>query len=283
MSSNSLISVIIPSYNRANTLPRAIESVLEQTDSHFELIIVDDASTDDTKKIKDFYKSNHRITFYENSKNMGVSYSRNQGVLLAKGDFLAFLDSDDSWYPNKLKLQREYFINHPQCPLVHCEETWIRNGRQVNPKKIHQKSGGNIFEKSLRLCLISPSSVMLKRSVLKDFGGWNENFIVCEDYDLWLKITSQYSVGFLETPLVMKYGGHEDQLSRKYFAMDYWRIKSINALLENFELTVEQRAEALYVLKEKSSILINGFRKHNNLGMRYEEALLIAKSWNLYE
>ncbi len=256
-------SVIIPTYNRAYILRRAIDSVLSQTYQNFELIVVDDGSTDETQEILEDYGEKIKIL---TQKNRGVSAARNLGLKYSSGELISFLDSDDSWFSHKLEAQFQFFRENPEIPLVHGEEVWIRNGKRVNPKHKHKKSGGDIFEKCLSLCLISPSAVAIKKELLIEMEGFDENFIVCEDYDLWLKVTSLHEVGFIERPIVQKYGGHEDQLSNKYFAMDYWRVKSLARILRIRKevLSVSKVQKIKDEIIYKCEILIQGYKKHEN-------------------
>ncbi len=239
---------------------RAINSVLAQTYKEFELIVVDDGSTDGTKELLSDLDLKYIYT-----PNKGVSHARNRGVEAANGKWIAFLDSDDEWLPTKLERQIEYLKDNPDCQLVHGEEIWIRNGVRVNQMNKHKKSGGDIFIRSLKLCLISPSAVILRKELLLQMEGFREDFEVCEDYDLWLKITSLYQVGFIKTPILKKYGGHEDQLSRKFFAMDYWRVKSMVWVFGNRDLDTDKKLSLLKVLKKKCEVLLKGYEKHQNL------------------
>ena len=218
------ISVIIPTHNRAWSIRRAIESVLSQSFEDFELLIVDDGSTDQTQDILKTFKD-FRIQVIKLKKGQGVSKARNEGIAQAQGEWLAFLDSDDEWLPHKLKAQWDYVSLRPKIKVVHGEEVWIRRGVRVNPKKKHTKPKGWIFQRCLPLCAISPSTVMIHRTVLQKVGAFDPEMIVCEDYDLWLRITPFYEVGLLEVPIIKKYGGHEDQLSARYKAMDYFRVR----------------------------------------------------------
>lgn len=267
-----LVSVIIPIFNRSTTILRAIESVVVQKGVEWELWVIDDGSTDDTGQVIKNYLQSVQLPniYYHRIENSGVSVARNIGVDFSKGEYIAFLDSDDQWMEDKLRLQVQYLEDHPQFPLVHSEEVWIRNGVRVNQMNKHKKSGGDIFSRSLRLCLISPSAVMLRREALEQRGNFDPEMTVCEDYDLWLRITSQSEVGFISKPLIYKYGGHDDQLSRRYIAMDYWRVKSIHKLLNNFSLSEKQRDDAVAVLIKKCEVLLRGYRKHNNL-QNYDE------------
>ena len=216
------ISVIIPTYNRCDLLKRAINSVIKQTITPKEIIIVDNGSTDQTYQMVSslFPEINYFI-----EKKRGVSAARNKGILESKSKWIAFLDSDDAWKPTKLEKQMEYSVfNQDKYRIIHTDENWYRNKKFLNQLKKHKKSGGNIFKNSLQLCCISPSSVVLKKKIFDDYGLFDEKLEVCEDYDMWIRITSKEEVGFLDSPLVLKYGGHSDQLSKKFWGMDRFRI-----------------------------------------------------------
>jgi len=272
----SLISVIIPTYNRASVLPRAIDSVLMQKDADLELIIVDDGSTDGTNEYgvqRTAYGEKNprgnsvlrtppalRIRFLSQS-NLGPSAARNLGIREAKGEWIAFLDSDDEWKPGKLKAQLEFFLRNPDYLICQTEEIWIRNGTRVNPMKKHQKYGGWIFEKCLPLCVVSPSAVMLHRKLFEEVGLFDESLPACEDYDLWLRIAAKHPIGLIEMPYIIKYGGHADQRSREFPAMDRFRIQSLAKILAQDILTPEQSAAARKMLEEKSNIYIEGALK----------------------
>jgi glycosyltransferase involved in cell wall biosynthesis len=265
--SEILVSIIIPTFNRSQLLVRAITSVINQKYTNWELIIVDDGSTDETKEVVEKFQEVTKISYFK-IENSGVSAARNHGIKLALGEWVAFLDSDDEWLPNKLSLQVEEVLKN-NFRLIHGNEIWIRNGKRVNQKKIHEKSGGEIFKQCLHLCLISPSAVIIKKELLEEHNGFNEELIVCEDYDLWLKITSKEEVGFINTPIINKYGGHEGQLSHQYFAMDYWRVKSMFQIRETLQRN-DYREELVKVLKKKCNILLNGYQKHKNV-KNYQE------------
>jgi glycosyltransferase involved in cell wall biosynthesis len=252
-----LISVIIPTYNRAGVLPEAIDSALSQDYGNFEVIIVDDGSTDETPALLERYGT--RITVIRQS-NRGVSAARNRGVREANGDLIAFLDSDDLWQPGKLSTQAAFYKSHPDVLVCQTEETWIRNGRRVNPKHRHKKPSGWIFEPSLALCLVSPSAVMIRRGLFEEMGGFDESLPACEDYDLWLRISCRYPVYLIDTPLIVKRGGHEDQLSRQP-SLDRYRIISLVNIIESDRLSGEQRRAVKKVLVEKCRIYAGGCLK----------------------
>jgi glycosyltransferase involved in cell wall biosynthesis len=259
------VSVIIPTYNRGWIVKEAIESVLAQDYRDFELIVVDDGSTDNTDDILNSYRGDIMVFRQE---NQGVSAARNRGLAEASGRFIAFLDSDDLWLPQKLFRQVEFFNKNPDAQICQTEETWIRKGVRVNPKKRHKKPWGMIFEPSLALCLVSPSAVMIRRSLLEKVGGFDETLPACEDYDLWLRTSCRYPVYLIETPLIIKRGGHNDQLSASS-GLDKFRIKSLNKLIESNLLSKSQYEAAVKTLKQKCIIYAAGCRKRG----REDEAL----------
>ena len=250
------ISVIIPTYNRAHILPRALDSVLAQTQLPIEIIVVNDGSTDGTKSVLSNYPGLKII----DQQHSGVSAARNIGLEHTNGEWIAFLDSDDEWLPEKLEQQWAAICNDDKL-ICHTEEIWIRNGKRVNPMKKHQKYGEYIYEKCLPLCVISPSSVMIHQSVFNDIGVFDESLEVCEDYDLWLRICSKYSTLFIDEPLIVKYGGHEDQLSRKYWGMDRFRIQAMEKILSFGELSAEDEKATVDMIVQKCEIIINGMQK----------------------
>ena len=259
--SRTMISVIIPTYNRAHLLPRALDSILSQSCLPNEIIVVDDGSTDDTSVLMTSVYP--EIVFIQQS-NTGVSCTRNVGIKRASGDWIAFLDSDDEWFPEKLEVQMNALYKNPELKICHTNEIWIRNGTRVNPKKKHEKFGGWIFQKCLPLCCISPSSVIIHKSIFDEVGLFDDSLLVCEDYDLWLRITARNPVLYIEKPLLRKYGGHNDQLSRKYWGMDRFRIKSLEKIIYSKELSESDENAAKKMLTEKIHIFIQGAQKRGN-------------------
>ena len=250
-----LISVIIPTYNRAPLLLEAVDSVLRQTFQGYELILIDDGSNDRTREALEAH-GDRLIYYYQD--NQGVSAARNQGLRLARGHFIAFLDSDDLWLPDKLAVQLEFFSLHREALVCQTEELWLRNGRRVNPCKKHRKYSGDVFAPSLDLCLISPSAVMIRREVFAAVGEFDESLPACEDYDLWLRIAAQFPVYLIDRPLIIKRGGHADQLSRTIPTLDRYRIQALRKLLHSGRLTPAQRLLALEALTVKCRIYGQG-------------------------
>ena len=257
------ITAILPTWNRAEWLEKSIQSVLDQTFGDFELVVVDDASMDSTAEIIERYSGKIRTIVF--SENRGVSAARNAAIKNSDSEWIAFLDSDDFWHPDKLQKQIAQTKMRPACPLHFTDEIWIRNGVRVNPKKKHQKKEGWIFQPSLALCLMAPSTVILRRELFEVHGLFDENLPVCEDYDLWLRLTAQHPVALLDEKLMTRHGGHADQLSRSDWGIDRYRVQSIQKILKTESLRPEDRTAAIRMLIEKCGILAKGFRKRGNL------------------
>ena len=270
------ISVIIPTFNRIDLLKRAIDSVLNQSIKPYDIIVVDDGSIDGTSDmIQQKYKSIKLIQ----QKNSGVSAARNNGIKNAQGDWIALLDSDDEWKKNKLEEQVNKLTDNPKYDFCHTNEIWIRNGIRVNQKKRHKKYGGFIFDKCLDICRISPSSVLFNKNIFNHVGWFNDKLPICEDYDLWLRITAEFEILFIDKPLIVKYGGHNDQLSHSVEAIESFRIKALESLLENSDLSKINRIHAIEMIIKKLNIYLKGLvkRKKHNEAKKVAEKI---KVWN---
>ena len=254
------VSVIIPTYNRAEFVREAIASVLQQDYPDLELIVVDDGSRDGTAAVVSGFDA---AVHYLWQENRGVSAARNRGVAASTGDLIAFLDSDDLWMPGKVSAQVAYFEARPEAQACHTDEVWIRRGVRVNERRIHRKQGGWQFLASLPRCLISPSAIMMRRALWERLGGFDESLPACEDYDLWLRLTAVAPVGLLPDRLVVKRGGHADQLSRVTPALDRYRIKALEKALAT-PLPAEHRRAVLEQLAVKCRIVAQGARKRRN-------------------
>ena len=271
------VSVVVPTFNRREVLPRALDSILAQTFSDWELIVVDDGSADGTAELVERDYSDARLSVQE---NRGVSAARNAGIASARGEWIAFLDSDDAWLPEKLERQMEALESEPGHRLCHTEEIWIRDGQRVNPAAKYAKAGGRIYQRCLPLCCISPSSVVMRRDLLQETGGFDESLEVCEDYDLWLRVTAREPVLFLDEQLLYKHGGHDDQLSTKHWGMDRFRVRALQRVLDDGLVSGEDERRTLETLVEKLEILIEGARKRGNDGLlqQLEPRLVEAKT-----
>lgn len=255
------VSVIIPTYNRRDLLKRAISSVQNQTYKAFEIIVVDDGSTDGTEDLFPI----DGVEYHRISHGGYPGRTRNIGVSISDGDYICFLDSDDEWLPEKLTKQVEYIDRHPQCRILHTRERWIMNGKIVSQKKRKFQREGFIFKESLQGCIIGPSTVMLEHSLLKEFGGFREDIEVGEDYELWLRMTNREKIDYIDEELIIKYAGHGDQLSFKYGFIEPFKIDVLEEVIKNVPLSEENRILALNSLKEKYEIVINGCKKRDKI------------------
>jgi len=255
------VSIVIPIYNEEENIKPLIEEIFS-VNPNYEIICIDDGSTDNTLDILSLYKND---IIAVNQDNKGVSGARNRGIALSSGKFIAFLDSDDFWMPNKLSVQVDFFNTNHDALICQTDEIWIRNNIRVNPKKRHKKLSGMIFEPSLNLCLVSPSSGnRLKRELFKTVGLFDENLPACEDYDLWLRISCIYPVYLIDIPLIIKRGGHNDQLSGMS-GLDKYRIIALNKMITSGLLSKNQYRAVVRTLKEKCSIYANGCLKRGNI------------------
>ncbi|MFT7005367.1 MAG: glycosyltransferase involved in cell wall biosynthesis, partial [Sulfurimonas sp.] len=249
------ISVVIPTYNRYEVLQRALAAVYSQTYKAKEVIIIDDGSTDKTSQIINLFPD-ARYIYQENA---GVSSARNLGIRKAKYEWIAFLDSDDEWHPQKLQEHKNLHLNKPNLHMSYTDETWIRNEKEVNLPKKYRKFGGNIFKECLSHCIIAPSASIVHKDLFTEVGLFDESLEVCEDYDLWLRIARENEIGLIDKKLIIKYGGDEDQLSMKFWGMDRFRVKALEKLLDlqSFEDEIIKQ-----VLIQKYTLLLKGSKKH---------------------
>ena len=251
------VSVIIPTYNRAGLVREAVASVLAQTYRDFEIVVVDDASSDGTGAALAEWRE---VQVIRHPHRRGVSAARNTGIRAARGEWLALLDSDDLWLPEKLARQMAYLLARPGLWLCQTDETWVRRGARVNKPVSHRKVEGRIFLPSLARCVVSPSAVILHRKLIEAHGGFDETLPAAEDYDLWLRLTWRYEVGLVDEPLVIKRGGHADQLSRQW-GLDRWRIQALVKLLQEPDLPESYAQAARRTLAAKCAIYAQGCDK----------------------
>lgn len=262
MDLNPVVTAIIPTFNRANFLKRAVESVLSQDYQPLELIVVDDCSTDDTSDYLAPLVADGQVTLIRHDKNMGVSAARNSGIKVAQGDFIAFLDSDDEWLKGKIQTQINFFNQFPEQVLVQTQERWMRKGRRVNPGLKHIKKSGDIFIDSVALCLISPSAVMIRRRLFTEVGLFDEKLPAAEDYDLWLRILTSYQAGLIDQELVIRHGGRPDQLSAQP-GLDLYRVVALEKLLQ-VPLSPPRRQAVEDELKRRRDIFEAGRAKRSS-------------------
>ncbi len=253
------VSAILTTYNRADMVIEALKSILSQQEFPDEIIVVDDGSTDDSiKKLQPFKEQIILIT----QKNAGISSARNMGIKIAKHDWITFLDSDDLWKPQKIKRQKQELRHNPEYKICYTNEEWHKNGKWMNPKKVHQKYTGWIYDKCLPLCIISPSSVLIHRSVFERIGFFDENLPACEDYDLWLRMTAIFPVLYIQEKLIIKRAGDWPQLSKQH-SLDKYRIVALENIIKSDKLNPEQLEQTLHILKYKCKIYKLGCVKYN--------------------
>lgn len=269
------VSAIIPTHNRPAFLREALASVCAQTYRNVEIVVVDDGSAPAARAatrraIDEFTRGQELLVRGLFGPHRGVSAARNRGVRAGRGALLAFLDSDDVWLPDKLARQIALFDVEPRTQICQTEEIWLRRGVRVNPRAVHRKPDGDVFFASLARCVVSPSAVMLRRALFERVGGFDESLPACEDYDLWLRIAMNEPVPLIDVPLVLKRGGHADQLSRRYWGMDRFRVVTLCKLLDSGRLGGRRRRAALDMLHAKCRILAQGAQKRGKSAGIYE-------------
>jgi glycosyltransferase involved in cell wall biosynthesis len=276
------VSVMIPTFNRCAMLLEAIDSVLAQSTPEFELIVIDDGSTDRTSEHLARLGKTIRI---ERIEHCGPAAARNRGFALAGAPLIAFLDSDDLWAPTKLERQLAFMRANPGCAISQTDEIWIRNGRRVNPGLRHRKRAGDIFIDSLRTCLISMSATMMRTDLFRALGGFDEIMTAAEDYDLWLRILIDHEAGLLDEPLVTRRGGHPDQTSATTPAIDRFRILALAKLLADDRLSPIRRGAVVEVLAEKCRIYAGGLARRGRIEQArlYQRIADQAQNWRAAE
>ena len=269
------ITAIIPTYNRLSLLREAVLSASAQTCPDLELIVVDDGSIDGTEEFCANQLRENPDTFrYLNLPHCGrPGKVRNAGARETEGDYLSFLDSDDLWEPEKLSRQVAFFEEHQDIRICHTREVWQRGQKVVSQAGQRHKRSGYIFPDALKKCVIGPSTVMMRRELFEEFGGFREDLEIAEDYELWLRITAKYPVGYIDEPLVIKRGGHPDQLSEKYGQIEIFRIRALLFNLEGGTFVGEQRELAARELVRKCRIYAAGCEKRGKReeARRYRE------------
>ena len=244
------VSVIIPTYNRAHFIVDAIESVLAQTFKNKEIVIVDDGSTDNTKEILSGLQDRVRYIYQENS---GPTCARNRGILASNAEYIAFLDSDDIWLPEKLevqiarfKLKRELGLVYSDAYRFFSDKTTMEPETEFSRLKPHS---GWTFEHLFRDNFVHTSTVVVRKRCLEKVGVFDEggNFVPAEDYDLWLRIAARYQIDYINKPLI-KYRDHSANISGKNMLDE---LPQVIAVLEKILSWDPRLAESLGDFKNK--------------------------------
>lgn len=259
---NPFVSVIIPTYNRADLLVQAIQSVLNQTYGHFELLIIDDNSSDNTSEIINTIKDN-RVHYFRLSKNQGAPAARNIGLKKAKGELVAFLDSDDQWLSTKLEKQVELFNKEKNVGLVYTGIKIISNQleRIILPSK-RGEMGNKLLIKNY---VGTTSSVLIKKDLLDEVGGFDLTFTSCQDWDLFIRISQKMHFNFIEEPLVL------------YFEHDGERISTNSKSIIKGHLKIHRKYRKLIKNLPRREIL----KHYMNLGKKIIKAGLLSIDKNM--
>jgi glycosyltransferase involved in cell wall biosynthesis len=258
-----LISVVIPTYNRANLIGRAIKSVLEQTYENFEIIVVDDASTDGTEKMVRSLNS-PKIIYLRHKENKGVSAARNTGIKHAKGRYVAFLDSDDEFIKDKLAIQNEYFLKLNPPPAIIYTNLWIEENGKLNlvtsdkyPSQ-YVKIGPKHFPTNAPLP--SEQTWMVDINCLEKIGGFDEELRICEGGDLFARIVKSYPAYYINLPLAIMHITEGHLFSLNGLGMDFIKAKEI-FLRKNFDWLSKDKIALIKFYSDMGDALIKLNRK----------------------
>ena len=271
------VSVIVPTYNRAHLVTETIDSILAQTFKDFELIVVDNESSDNTEEVIKSY-TDRRIRYFRHQNNGLVAVNRNYGISKANGEYIAFCDDDDLWMPEKLERQVKLLDPNKELGLVYSDSYIMDENGNLERDTLLSSSRlfrGNVFDKLFQMNCIPMLTVMIRREVLSRVGGFDPKYIIAQDYDLWLRIADHYPIDFTKEPLA-KYRIHSGSVSRNqelaanegFRLTEYWLDKKAN-LERGFRGKVKQRRAIL-----NASLMLYYFRNG-------EKRKVISKSMNL--
>ena len=263
------VAVVIPVRDRAAMVVEAVASVAAQTARDFALVVVDDGSTDDSATAAEAALAGMPAGSHVLRRPAaGVAAARNAGAAAIDSAWIAFLDSDDLWAPTKLAVQMGWLGERPTYRIAQTGERWLDHGRHRNPRAWHRKEE-RLFPRCLERCLVSPSAVVIRRDLYEALGGFDPAFAVCEDYELWLRIALREPVGLVDEALVVKRGGHSDQLSRSTWGLDRYRVAALVKLLAMAPLSAAERAAVVAIVRAKCDVLAAGAARRG----REDEAL----------
>lgn len=261
------ISVIIPTYNCGRFIAQAIDSVLAQTFQDFEIIVVDDGSNDDTRKIINRYGEKVKYLYQQQT---GVSCARNRGINASTGRFIAFLDADDLWLPTKLEKQMELFHSAENIGMVFTENC-LFDSQGVFKKKTGKRRlmNGNLARNIFLLSGVVTPTVMVKKNILDEIGGFEESLMCAEDDNLWIRIAALYKVRLIDEPLA-KIRDHESRLTKEKSLIIQSIFQNIEFLCSKYGDEVKNVIEPV-VAKKKASLYFD-------MGYEYFERGNLAKA-----
>ncbi len=261
------ISVIIPTHNRADLLPRAIKSVQEQTYPVDEIIVVSDGSTDNTDEVvKDLQRSDGRIKLISYHPGHNGNYARNQGLAAATGDYIAFLDDDDEWLPQKNERTMSVFRQNPEYGVVYTAQHCIYTDMNYQYDTTHTKHGDLSKQILFRNYLGSPSQVMIKAEVLKKTGHFDLKLEALQDYDLWIRCCQVAKIGCVTEPCINYYNcGSSNQVSsntEKYIRSKNYIDEKYSDIISSLTKEEQRTYNALNQIIIAKRCLRNGEKKH---------------------
>ncbi len=256
--SSPLVSVVLPTYNRAHSIFRAIDSVLKQTFTNFELIVVDDGSSDQTKSIINAF-NDPRLSYIQHKHNKGVSAARNTGIKLSKGKWIAFQDSDDEWYPQKLekKLAAAEKLDG-KIAVIYCayHKVYPRK-RYVIPDYKEKKKEGDLYQELLMGNFIGTPTIFVPRECFNRVGMFDADFTTFEDWDIWLRLARHYKFQFIAEPLLVSYytpyGVNESPAKQTLAAFELIFRKNHQAYLNNPKAYSEMKYQIGHLLCQVGS------------------------------
>lgn len=272
-----MVDVIIPTYNRNQLTQEAIASVLAQSFSDFQIFVADDSSSPPFYLTQETNDS--RVKIIRLPKNSGPAAARNFAARQGSSPYIAFLDSDDLWHRDKLKMQLQFLQNNKSFQWIHTNELWYKDDVLLKQKTRHKKQGGFFLERLFKLCLISPSAVLMSRLLFEQSGGFAEQFFVAEDYEYWLRLNFKNEIAYLTEPLTIKRAGKWKQLSSQ-IEIDRFRVLALHKFYRenkndtNFYQFFESwKKEILY----KTEILMKGAEKYHKeqRAIRYRQWLQV--------
>ncbi len=244
ISGQPLVSIIIPAYNCAGLISQTLDSVFAQDYSNFEIIIVNDGSTDKTAEVVDEYirrSGSEKIKYYYQA-NGGVSAGRATGILTAKGKYIALLDADDLWTKDKLTKTVAFLESHPEAGMVFSDmeefsedgqlkDSYLKTRKRYRQIEAHPQPVPDAFEMLLEECVILPSTAVMPLSVLNKVGSFNPKLRICEDIDVWTRISLEYPIYCLLEPLVQR-RIHDGNMSNDRLFVDAGSIQFFEGLIE---------------------------------------------------
>ena len=269
------VSIIVPTYNRAHFIAEAINSVLNQTFRDFEMIVVDNYSSDNTESVVKSY-NDERIRYFKNRNNGLISINRNYGIKKSRGAYIAFLDDDDLWLPEKLAKQVDILDSNNELGLVYSDSYIIdRDGHEREQTYFYSRKplGGNVFDELLQNSPIPLLTVMVRREVLDKVGEFNPRYKIAQDYDLWLRIVEYYPVDFMEQPLA-KFRVHSESSYQRNIVVAYQEELQI---MDYWLNRIKDRGKGLIgkVKKKRAGLhlsLMSGYYRNHELGKAFRES-----------